>query len=530
MSKISKMSDLEVEAINTILINDFELFSQFCFKIMTGQKLLHVDYYVILFEAIQRLIDQDCNRMIINIPPRAGKTLLISIFLPLFAWCRNPSGQSILTGFNSDVLAECSGYIRTIMSDPDFQRVFPNVVIDNNKKSVERLGTMSAGVLHAIPTTGKMTGKGAGALVEGFAGIMAIDDVIKPDDANSPTERDKINRRFSNTLLSRLATETTPLAIIMQRLHADDLCGFLMKGGSNDTYEWLNIPGIITKDTGSKEWYDKQIDQFGYTNVTPIYYSLADSKTRDFEEREFEGEMKLVSSFWSVRKNIDTLLGLLTKDPYTFYSQYMGAPVGKGRSALSMESIHSYTDLENYRIRYTFITADTASTKQSYSDYTVACHWGVTTCKKLILLDMVRDKWEVPELIIAMRDFWREKNVFDMNAPTMKPVAFYMEDKSSGQFLNQQFLKDGTVNVRPVPRDGTAGNDKFTRFLNTVSYFDEGRVLIPRSHEHTHAIKLELLGQSELGPSTGHDDIADNFSDAVVIAFSQGTMSYEAWS
>ena len=134
MSKISKMSDLEVEAINTILINDFELFSQFCFNIMTGQKLLHVDYYVILFEAIQRLIDQDCNRMIINIPPRAGKTLLISIFLPLFAWCRNPSGQSILTGFNSDVLAECSGYIRTIMSDPDFQRVFPNVVIDNNKK------------------------------------------------------------------------------------------------------------------------------------------------------------------------------------------------------------------------------------------------------------------------------------------------------------------------------------------------------------------------------------------------------------
>jgi len=170
------MSEQEIEALREYLICDFEKFSEFCFKVMTGQKLIHVDYYVVLFHAIQRLIDQECTRMIINIPPRAGKTLLISIFLPLFAWVKNPSGQTILTGFNSDVLAECSGYIRTIMSDPDFQRVFPDLIIDNNKKSVEKLGTMSAGVLHAIPTTGKMTGKGCGALVPGFAGLMAIDD------------------------------------------------------------------------------------------------------------------------------------------------------------------------------------------------------------------------------------------------------------------------------------------------------------------------------------------------------------------
>ena len=138
MSYISQLDEHEVSVLREHLESDFEAFSYFCFKIMTGTKLLHVDYYVILFKAIQKLIDLETNRMIINIPPRAGKTLLISIFLPLFAWVRSPSGQTILTGFNSDVLAECSGYIRTIMSDPDFQRVFPDVVIDNNKKSVER--------------------------------------------------------------------------------------------------------------------------------------------------------------------------------------------------------------------------------------------------------------------------------------------------------------------------------------------------------------------------------------------------------
>jgi len=526
------MDEFEVAILRAHLEGDFQEFSRFCFKIMTGQKLLHVDYYVILFDAIQMLIDQKCTRMIINIPPRAGKTLLISIFLPLFAWVRNPSGQTILTGFNSDVLAECSGYIRTIMSDPDFQRVFPDVVIDNNKKSVERLGTMSAGVLHAIPTTGKMTGKGCGALVEGFAGLMAIDDVIKPDDANSPTERDKINNRFSNTLLSRLATETTPLAIIMQRLHADDLCGFLMKGGSNDTYKWLNIPGIITPETGSTDWYQKQIDLYGYTHVEPILYNLPAGEHREYKEQMFEGNLQLVSSFWAIRKTVETLLGLCTKDAYTFYSQYMGQPVGKGKAALKIGMIGDYNNvnLDPRSIRYTFVTADTASTTKTYSDYTVACLWGLNRRGQLLLLDVVLDKWETPELIVAMRDFWKKCMNYDKSYSNLRPRGFYMENKSSGLFLNQQFLKDGTVNVKPVPRDGTSGNDKFSRFLVTIPYFEEGRILLPSDHEHYAYIVRELLGQSSLGSATGHDDFADNVSDACNIAFAGGSMNYEDWS
>ena len=81
MSYISKMDEHEIAVLREHLEGNFEEFSKFCFKIMTGQKLMYVDYYAVLFVAIQRLIDQVCTRMIINIPPRAGKTLLISIFL-----------------------------------------------------------------------------------------------------------------------------------------------------------------------------------------------------------------------------------------------------------------------------------------------------------------------------------------------------------------------------------------------------------------------------------------------------------------
>jgi len=527
MSYISSLEDHQIDALREHLLGDFRAFSHFAFKVQTGSKFIEVDYHDVMFKAIQRLIDQSSNRMVINIPPRAGKTQIVSIFLPLFAWVRNPHGQNILTGFNSDVLHECSGYMRTIMSDPDFKRVFPDVVLNLSKKSVEMLGTMSGGVTHAIPLSGKLTGKGAGALTDNndFAGVLCIDDAIKPDDANSPTERNKVNNRYSNTVLSRLATEQTPLAVIMQRLHADDLAGYMLKGNTSDeVIDWLNIPGIITKETGSEEWYAKQIEKFGYDKdkVKPIYYDLE----RADDEFDENGE----SSFWPLRKSIKTLQALRDKDPYTFYSQYMGMPVGKGKATVQHEDLRTYGDISELDIAYTFMTADTAATTQDYSDFSAAVFWGVTRTSELAVLDVIIEKWLVPDLIVAMREFWKKHNVFDMNAPTMLPRGFYMEDKSSGLFLNQQFLKDGTVTVRPIARDGTANNDKFSRFLNAVPYIKQGRLLLPRDHEHTGHMKRELVGQSEYGNQTGHDDFCDNVSDGVVVAFSTEVMSYEDWN
>jgi len=97
--------------------------------------------------------------------------------------------------------------------------------------------------------------------------------------------RDEINNRYDNTFMSRLANDgtvddadgnpvpcgRTPIVIIMQRVHDMDLVGYLLRGNSSDKYDYLNIPAVLEKDTGSKRWYDKIIDNslfatyyFGY--------------------------------------------------------------------------------------------------------------------------------------------------------------------------------------------------------------------------------------------------------------------------
>ena len=522
MSVISKMSDKDRAALRKYLLSDFREFARFIHKILNGSNMIVVDYLDVLFRVAQMLIDQTSTRMVINIPPRAGKTMLISTYLPLFAWCRNANSHIILTGFNSDVLGECSGYIRTIMTDPDFKAVFPDVVLDNSKRAVEKLGTKSAGVLHAIPTTGKMTGKGAGTLAEGFSGFLSIDDAIKPDDAMSPAARTKVNTRFSNTLLSRLNSVKTPLVIIMQRLHPDDLAGFVLRGNTSDTYDWLNIPGLITKEAGSEEWYNKLIEKNQY-KCRPITYDLG----RPDEAYDENG----YSSFWDRRKSVKDLVGLKEIDPYTFYSQYMGDPRSRGETSLDAEDIARFrlTDEVRASVVSSFVTADTASTSKTYSDYTVLVHWGVTDEDNLILIDFLREKMETPKLVREVRGYWKRVSKYNSRFPALTPTTMYMEDKSSGLFLNQQFQEDGTVPVMPVPRDGTNSNDKFTRYLAALPYISAGNVQIPAGPEYAPLVR-ELVGMTEYGNETGHDDFVDNVSDAVVVAFGEGRIDYSKWA
>ena len=72
--------------------------------------------------------------------------------------------------------SESSGYIRQIMTDDLFQKIFPSVRIDPSKRSLERWGTTRSGVMHAVATGSKMTGKGAGSLSTIYSGCFVVDD------------------------------------------------------------------------------------------------------------------------------------------------------------------------------------------------------------------------------------------------------------------------------------------------------------------------------------------------------------------
>lgn len=513
------------------LLKSFKEFGKWSFHIQMGFPFQSQDFHDVIFDVGQKVVDGEIDRVIITIPPRHSKTQLMSIALPLYSFCHNANSHNIITSYAEDVVLESSGYIRAVMLDPLFQRIFPSVRIDPNKRSLERWGTTKAGVMHAVPTGGKLTGKGAGLLVANYAGSFVVDDVIKPKDAYSDTVRAEINDRFDNTFMSRLANDgciqdaegnqidcaRTPMVIIMQRVHDQDLVGHILRGGSSDKYHYLNIPAIIEPEVGGEAWYTKLLNKQGYTHAIPILYDL----------KRGEGE----SALWPSRKSLASLLAMKQSNPYTYYSQYAGDPSAQGIGLVQEEWWQEYDEesFDRKRVIRSFITADTASTEKEYSDYSVLIHWGVTKEGDVYALDIMLGKFEIPKLKEEVIAFWKKCCKLDMRWPCCIPRAVYMEDKSAGQFLNQQFIKDGTVRVQPVPRDGTNVNNKVTRFMNTITYWAQKRFYFPANHEHTPHCKRELLGFTSMGSGTGHDDVVDNVSDLVAVEFSGPSANYEAW-
>lgn len=513
------------------LMGSFKKFGKWSFHIQMGFPFQTQDFHDVIFDVGQKIVDGEMDRVIITIPPRHSKTQLLSIALPLYSFCYNATSHNIITSYAEDVVLESSGYIRTVMTDPLFQRIFPKVRIDPNKRSLERWGTTRQGVMHAVPTGGKMTGKGAGLLAENYSGLFVVDDAIKPLDAYSDAKRSEVNDRYDNTFMSRLANDgmimtedgtfkkcpRTPMVIIMQRVHGDDLVGHILRGGSSDKYHYLNIPAIVEKGTGSAEYYDKLIKKNNYTHAIPILYDL-----KRTEEK---------SALWPSRKSLASLEAMKASNPYTYNSQYAGDPTSQGTGMIKEEWFLEYSSetFDRRRIIRSFITVDTASTDKTYSDYSVAIHWGITKERDVYALDIMLGKWETPELKKKLIEFWNKCCKLDMRWPSCIPRCMHMEDKSAGQFLNQQFIKEGNIRVQPVPRDGTNVNNKVTRFMNAVPYFSTGKIFFPADNEHIDHVRREILGFTNMGSGTGHDDVVDNVSDLIAVEFSGASANYAAW-
>ena len=91
----------------------------------------------------------------------------------------------------------------------------------------------------ATSVGGTLTGRGGDTII--------IDDPLKPDDAYSESRRTAANQWFANTLLSRLDDKRTgAIVVVMQRVHLDDLTGYLL--GQSDEWELLSLPAIAYAD------------------------------------------------------------------------------------------------------------------------------------------------------------------------------------------------------------------------------------------------------------------------------------------
>jgi hypothetical protein len=227
-------------------------FTRYFFKQRFGSKMLINWHHELIQSTLQKVIDGKIKRLIINIPPGYTKTELATINFMARGLAINPQSRFLHLSYSSSLALENSSTARNIIKSEAYQAMW-DLRLKDDSDSKQKWWTEQGGGVYATAAGGQVTGFRAGHMSEGFNGALIIDDPVKPDDAFYE-ERIKVNNRFNETIKSRLATEDVPIIVIMQRIHKNDLAGYLLRGGSGEKWHHLNLPVFIDNEKYPKEY------------------------------------------------------------------------------------------------------------------------------------------------------------------------------------------------------------------------------------------------------------------------------------
>ena len=234
---------------------DLYFFSRYMFKERRKYKWMHNWHHQVVCDALMRVFRGETKRLIINVPPRYSKTELAVI--NFMAWCfgKVPDCEFIHISYSATLAANNAFQTRNLVQETAFKRVFPEFKLRGDSKAKDDWRTVAGGVCYAQGTGGTITGFGAGKIRKEFGGAIIIDDPHKASEASSDTIRGNVIEWFQNTLESRTNSPDTPIIVIMQRLHEQDLAGWLLDGGNGEEWEHLCLPAI--QPDGSALWPEK---------------------------------------------------------------------------------------------------------------------------------------------------------------------------------------------------------------------------------------------------------------------------------
>lgn len=254
-------------------------YARYFFKQRTGGKMIVAPHHKVIQKTLDRVIDGEIQRLIINVPPGYTKTELATINMMGRGLALNCRARFMHLSYSHNLALLNSSTARGMIKSQAYQSMWPMALRDD-ADSKAMWWTEHGGGVYASSATGQVTGFRAGHMEPGWQGALIIDDPVKPDDAYSEIVRDGVNNRFNETIKSRLAIETTPMIVIMQRIHYHDLSGYLLRGGSGEKWHHLNLPVIIDSSRSYEEIYPEN------THAIPIDHGLPDGWLWPFKHNE----------------------------------------------------------------------------------------------------------------------------------------------------------------------------------------------------------------------------------------------------
>lgn len=437
-------------------------------------------HHKLLCEKLTQFANGEIKRLMVFMPPRSGKSELVSRRLPAYALGRNPDCKVIAASYG-DVLARAMNRdVQRIIDTDEYREIFPNTTLNgsNVRAKAEGNALRNTDEFEIVGHKGsyKSAGVGGGLTGRGF-NIGIIDDPVKDrEQADSAVYREKVWDWYTSVFYTRQEKDASIL-LTVTRWHEDDLAGRIIRQQEETGEEWeiLTFP-MIKEDEDDNPEDPREIGE----PLWPDKYSLEQCETmkrtmgtRDWEALEQQRPSpeggNVIKREWFKYYDMDDLNVRPDDEPPT--------------------------SLDKLTI---FNTVDLAASLKEHADYFVCGTWGIGPGRLLYLLDIFRDRIGGERIKPVLRSI---KNRWKSGAQWIEKVGM--------QLAVIQQCKAAGLPVREFEPIG----DKLARAYAATPFMEQGKVYFPRNAPWLGTFENEIL----VFPAGAHDDQLDVLTMGIAV-------------
>ena len=441
---------LEEKRKESAIKNDFMSFVKYVWP-----DFIEGSHHKIMAEKFNKVATGDLKRIVINMAPRHTKSEFASYLLPSWMIGKNPKLKIIQATHTTELAVRFGRKAKNLIDSQEYQKIFQTKLREDSK-AAGRWETNEGGEYFAAGVGGSITGRGADLLI--------IDDPHSEQDALNTNALERTWEWYTSGPRQRLQPGGI-IVVVMTRWNTKDLTGKLInaqKEAKADQWEVIEFPAILPNDKP----------------LWPEYWKL----------EELEGvKAGLPIGKWN--------------------AQYQQNPTAEEGSIIKREWWQLW-DKDLPPLHHVIQSYDTAFLKKETADYSAITTWGVfypteDSGPNLILLDVVKDRFEFPELrrvALEQYNYW-------------KPESVIVEGKASGMPLTFELRKQGIPVINYTP---SRGNDKHARVNAVAPLFESGQIWATDDK-----FSEEVIEECAAFPYGDHDDLVDSMTQAVM-RFRQG--------
>lgn len=464
-------------------------------------------------EHLQAVVDGEIRRLIINIPPRMGKSSITSVALPAWTWAQRersptsgPNVQFLHASYAEKLSLRDSVKCRRLIESPWYQRYWrERFSLNSDQNTKHRFGNDKGGERLITSIGGTATGEGGS--------IIVIDDPNAANEAFSEATIMSTIDWWDQTMSTRLNDmKTGAFIVIQQRLAEDDLTGHVLE---KDDGEWthLCLPMRYEPDRAF---------------ITPIGWK---------DPRKEPGELMWPERFGEPEvQSLERALG-----PFGSAGQLQQRPEPAGGGVIKRDWWMTWEEKEFPLFDYVIASMDTAYTEKTENDPSALTVWGIFTSDTVAQSRRILDhngrpidtgrSFADPAPKVMLMAAWQERlplhdlvNKAAKTCKEMKVDLLLIENKASGISVSQEMRRLYADAPFSVVLKDPKSTDKLSRLHSVVPMFApeiekrNGEDVVVRDgivYAPDRPWADMVINQVAVFPKGRHDDLVDTVSQGL---------------